>query len=168
VSGVSWCDGCGETVADTDAGFSPGVQRMAHDCGGKWVVLGPKVAKAIIDALYMNLSHECDRGMEASQLLYKASEAAREGEKQHRKGVWGPREGRYRGSVETAVRYFVVKWFMDPAKVTSALDAARLRADCLYASALREALGAFVLTGPAARGFAKIDYCVHITPADEE
>lgn len=35
VSG-SRCDKCGETVTDLDAGFSPGVQGMDHDCGGTW------------------------------------------------------------------------------------------------------------------------------------
>jgi hypothetical protein len=32
----SKCDGCGETVADIDAGFSPAVHGMRHDCGGTW------------------------------------------------------------------------------------------------------------------------------------
>lgn len=33
---ASRCDKCGEIVADIDAGFSPGLQAMTHDCGGKW------------------------------------------------------------------------------------------------------------------------------------
>jgi hypothetical protein len=35
----SKCDRCGETVADIDAGFSPGVHGMRHDCGGTWRVV---------------------------------------------------------------------------------------------------------------------------------
>lgn len=33
---VSICDSCGEIVADIDAGFSPAVHGMAHECGGRW------------------------------------------------------------------------------------------------------------------------------------
>lgn len=35
----SKCDGCGETVDDIDAGFSPGLQALGHDCGGTWRVV---------------------------------------------------------------------------------------------------------------------------------
>lgn len=30
------CDGCGETVSHIDAGFSPALHEMKHDCGGTW------------------------------------------------------------------------------------------------------------------------------------
>lgn len=33
---ASRCDKCDETVADIDAGFSPGLHEMAHECGGTW------------------------------------------------------------------------------------------------------------------------------------
>ena len=33
---LSVCDGCGEVVADIDAGFSPALHAMGHDCGGTW------------------------------------------------------------------------------------------------------------------------------------
>jgi len=33
---ASQCDRCGEIIKDIDAGFSPGVHEMAHDCGGTW------------------------------------------------------------------------------------------------------------------------------------
>lgn len=33
---ASRCDRCGEVVKDADAGFSPGLHEMAHDCGGTW------------------------------------------------------------------------------------------------------------------------------------
>jgi hypothetical protein len=33
------CDKCGEQVSDLDAGFSPGLHAMAHDCGGTWRVV---------------------------------------------------------------------------------------------------------------------------------
>lgn len=33
---ASRCDKCGEIVADIDAGFSPGLHEMAHECGGTW------------------------------------------------------------------------------------------------------------------------------------
>lgn len=33
------CSGCGELVTDLDAGFSPGLHHMGHDCGGTWCKL---------------------------------------------------------------------------------------------------------------------------------
>ena len=33
---LSRCDGCGEVVSSLDAGFSPGLHEMGHDCGGTW------------------------------------------------------------------------------------------------------------------------------------
>lgn len=42
ISGASYCDRCGEVVADNDAGFSPGLAGMWHHCGGQWQVgIGP-------------------------------------------------------------------------------------------------------------------------------
>jgi hypothetical protein len=38
-SGLSRCDKCGETITDIDAGFSPGLHEMAHECGGTWRVV---------------------------------------------------------------------------------------------------------------------------------
>lgn len=32
----SRCDKCGEAVESIDAGFSPGLHEMRHDCGGTW------------------------------------------------------------------------------------------------------------------------------------
>ena len=37
------CDGCGETIDDLDAGFSPAVQGMRHGCGGTWRRPSPAV-----------------------------------------------------------------------------------------------------------------------------
>ena len=39
MTAASRCDGCGEVVTDIDAGFSPGLQSMAHSCGGTWRVV---------------------------------------------------------------------------------------------------------------------------------
>lgn len=33
---ASRCDKCGEIVSDIDAGFSPGLHEMGHECGGTW------------------------------------------------------------------------------------------------------------------------------------
>ena len=35
------CSKCGEIVKHIDAGFSPALQGMGHDCGGKWVPDAP-------------------------------------------------------------------------------------------------------------------------------
>lgn len=46
----SKCDKCGEVVADIDAGFSPGVQGMKHECGGTWRVMPRSTYRAISEA----------------------------------------------------------------------------------------------------------------------
>lgn len=89
-----------------------------------------------IATAYSALERAADEnGIDASGLCRKATDAAIDGEKGHRRGRRGFRE-----SVETAARYFVVKWFLDPAKITDARSAAAVRLDCLYASALRAEL----------------------------
>lgn len=125
--------------------------------------------KALIDAAYLELELTCDvSGGEAQTLIRKAYDAALEGERAHRR--FGAGWGSYRCSAETTARYFVVKWFVDPGKVTSARDAAALRLDCLYASALREVLavdraadtwGLFAKLEPAAA----LDYSTDIARA---
>ena|SRR5690349_14025180 len=95
--------------------------------------------KAAIDAAFRALDRACDaKGGEAQTLICKAYDAALESERRHRR--FGAGFGGYRVSAETAARYFVVKWFVDPGKVSNAREAAALRPDCLYASALRGVL----------------------------
>lgn len=91
-----------------------------------------------IATAYAALERAADEnGLDACGFFRKASDAATDGEKAHRR--MGP-SSQYRESVETTARYFVVKWFLEPAKIGNALDAARVRLDCLYASALRAEL----------------------------
>lgn len=94
--------------------------------------------KAAIDAAYRALERACGSSDEGSRLLHKAFNAALESERAHRR--FGAGFGGYRVSAETAARYFTVKWVVDPGKVTNAREAAALRLDCLYSSALREVL----------------------------
>lgn len=92
-----------------------------------------------IATAYAALERAADEnGIDACSFFRKATDAATDGEKAHRRPE--RRQSRYRESVETAARYFVVKWFLEPAKIGNALDAARVRLDCLYASALRAEL----------------------------
>src|SRR5512147_170856 len=96
-------------------------------------------AKATIDRLFTLLARSAESSSDNSRLLERAYRAALEGEKGHRR--MGARfNARYRLPAPLAARYFVVKWYADPAKVESALDAVNLRDDCLYASALRLAM----------------------------
>ena len=96
--------------------------------------------KATIDAAITRLSRASESSMDASRLLHAALEAATAGEKAHRR-MGREFRGTYAASVQTAARYFVCKWFADTTtKVTCALDACMLRADCLHATALRELL----------------------------
>jgi hypothetical protein len=97
-----------------------------------------ELVKAIVDRAYCELERACDPSNEATKLLRDAYAAAEQGERSHRR--MGRGFGGYRASVQTAARYFVCKWFCDPAKVTSAREACSLRGDCLNASALRELL----------------------------
>ncbi len=123
----------------------------------------PKTRETIARA-YAQLERASDLDSDASSLLRRATDAAIDGEKKHRRH--GP-SSRYRESVETAARYFVVKWFLDPANVKSARDAAAVRLDCLYASALHDLLldrmgRDFPALQKSLDAAAAIDYCSHI------
>jgi hypothetical protein len=96
--------------------------------------------KRIVDVAYRRLEAMSHATTETQQLFARAIEAARAGEKHTRAHAW-VKTGRYRQSIETAARYFVCKWYVDLARCESARDAAAMRLDCLYATALREALG---------------------------
>lgn len=111
-----------------------------------------ETVKAIIDLAYSELEHACDPSREATKLLRAAYAAAEQGERAHRRFGASFTNGKasYRASVTTAARYFVCKWFCDPAKVTSAREACAMRADCLHASALRELLDSEGKTLPPA------------------
>jgi hypothetical protein len=120
--------------------------------------------KRTIDTAFVALQRACESSSEADRLLTRALDAARTGERKHRtmgRGLDG-----YSQSIETAARYFVIKWFCEPGDVTDALQATRLREDCLCASALRFLMGS---EGPGMRdawlamqACASIDYTVHI------
>lgn len=110
---------------------------------------------------YAALERASDESIDATSLLRKATDAAVDGEKTHRRH--GP-SSRYRESVETAARYFVCKWFLDAPKVTSAREAAAMRLDCLYASALHDVLldrmgRDFPALQKALDPAAAVDYC---------
>lgn len=124
--------------------------------------------KALIDAAYLVLDRACDAtGSEAQSLIRKAYNAALESERSHRR--FGAGLGSYRASAETAARFFVVKWFCDPGKVTNAREAAALRLDCLYASALRvlmfETHDGFTRLQAALEPAAELDYSTDIARA---
>lgn len=54
---ASRCDKCGETVDDIDAGFSPALHAMKHDCGGTWRVAQP-------DEVVLARVHDAANGLE--------------------------------------------------------------------------------------------------------
>lgn len=116
-----------------------------------------ELAKAIIDRAYCELERACDPSSEATKLLRAAYAAAEQGERAHRR-MGASFGGSYRASVQTAARYFVCKWFCEPAKVTNAREACAMRADCLNASALRELLDS---EGKSVdmTGIPELDYC---------
>lgn len=132
--------------------------------------MNPLKVRTTIATAYAALDRACDEsGLEAASLLRKAYDAALEGERGHRRMAAGF-GNRHKQGTETAARYFVVKWCLDPAKVKSARDAAAVRLDCLYASALRAVLadrmGAdFRALRAALEPAAAIDYVDHIASA---
>jgi len=120
---------------------------------------------ARISVAYTALARVAEGHTEADRLLQRAYQAALEGERIHRK--LGRGLNRYRLSADMTARYFVIKWFREPGKVKDALDATRLRTDCLYASALRNLLeitDATVLAPvwPLVAACSDIDYTTHI------
>lgn len=124
-------------------------------------MLTPKEAKKLIDRAFTLLSHAAENHTDPEKFLEKAYATALAREKHHRTHAWVP-EGPYRNGVQTAARYFVVRWYFDPAKVGTALEAVSIREDALYASALREALGDVPALMVLRRDFADIDYVQHI------
>lgn len=96
--------------------------------------------KARIDRAFVELNRVCESRQESARLLAHAHRAALEGERRHRSIGRGLDPGPYQQSVETAARYWVLRWFWEPAKVTSALEAVQLREDALHASALAQFL----------------------------
>lgn len=44
----SKCDRCGEVATDIDAGFSPGLHEMKHDCGGTWRVHSSSMGRSLM------------------------------------------------------------------------------------------------------------------------
>lgn len=124
-------------------------------------MLTPKEAKKLVDRAFGLLKHAAEPRQDPSRFFARACAAAVDGERRHRCGAWVP-EGPYRSSVVTAARYFVVQWYFDPAKVTSALEAVSIREDALYASALREALGDVPALMALQRDFGDIDYAQHL------
>ena len=121
----------------------------------------PRTAVAeLVRASFARLEHASDPSWEASQLLRRAYTAALAGERQHRRGVGG----RYSMSTTTAAKYFVCKWFTEPARVTNAREACSMRGDCLHATALRELLNS-ENSAPSLPGISNLDYCRDIVRA---
>jgi hypothetical protein len=116
-------------------------------------------ARDVVTAAYAALERASDETSEASGLLRKAYDAALAGEKAHRR--MGAGLGGHRESADTAARYFVVKWFLDPANITDARSACAVRPDCLFASALRAVLeghAGFLAVHETCSPVASIDY----------
>lgn len=95
-----------------------------------------------IRAMYATIERAAESSTEAHRLLIEAFEAAKSGEWKHRRmgHTFVPRP--YRQPVDVAAKYFVVKWYLaaDPGERLTALAAATMRQDKLYASALRRIL----------------------------
>ena len=58
---TSRCDRCGEVVTDIDAGFSPGLHEMAHDCGGTWRFNDGAIVAAITEEMEHRRSEDPER-----------------------------------------------------------------------------------------------------------
>lgn len=92
-----------------------------------------KVQKRIQQA-YSACYRLCENDWRAEQWLSRALDAARRGEKQHRKIP-----SRYMLPIADAARYFVVKWFLTfDGECLGFADACALREDYLYARGARD------------------------------
>lgn len=100
----------------------------------------PKEAKDLIDRAFLIVRRHSNLTTETQSLFEQAHGCAIKAETERRRSVFSRGLGRYRSTVETTARYFVCKWFAYPATVLNVRDAAALRRDCLYASALRLAV----------------------------
>lgn len=125
--------------------------------------MSSKRAREVIVKLYALIARETAGSEDCERLLLRALSEAGAGGKQHRRGAWAS-ESRYRNSVGVAAMYFVVKWFLKPARIESALDAVTVRPDCLFASALRGLVRPFALPAHLVVEFESIDYVEHIAP----
>lgn len=118
--------------------------------------------REIICREYERLRQLAQRKTQGGELLERALKAALEGEREHRASYDVETYGRPQQSVDAAAKYFVVKWAVEPAAVSDALQACEVRQDCLYASALgvwaRRRGTPFVVEGR----FWDIDYAEHI------
>ena len=90
--------------------------------------MATKVQKRIQEA-YGACYHLCENDRQAEAWLTRALDAARRGEKQHRKIPSG-----YKLPIADAARFFAVKWFLqEPCGVGTAADFCAIREDSLYA-----------------------------------
>lgn len=135
----------------------------------------PKEAKKVIDQAFHVVQRASHLTTETRDLFERAHSIAIRDETHNRRHAW-VKGGRWKNSVETAARYFVVKWFFEPARATNVREAAGLRLDCLYASALRAAVDAarLKMTPKEARAYAmeeagecldlgRVDYAEHLS-----
>lgn len=100
----------------------------------------PKEAKAFIDRAFLIVSRHANLTTETQSLFERAHGLAVRTESETRRSAFHRGFGRYRASVETVARYFVCRWFAEPATVTNAREAAAVAGTCLYATALRMAV----------------------------
>lgn len=124
----------------------------------------PREAKTTIDRLFERIVREVAGDDQATVWLEKAYAACLADERQHRRNAWAETD-RPRNSATTAARYFCVKWFLYPATVRDALEAASVRLDCLYASAVGLRFSKWHLD-PG--DFDAIDYAEHIAAPSRE
>lgn len=110
------------------------------------MTVATKTQKRIQEA-YAACYRLCESDRWAEQWLTRALDAARRGEKHHRRSL-----GRYKLPIADAARFFAVKWFFDPQVATNSYaDACGLREDCLYALGARDRV---ILSEPKASQYA--------------
>lgn len=122
----------------------------------------PKEVKATVDEAFHALRRACDGFAGAADLFDRAHEAASDEEKGHRRHGSRLSSERYRSSVETSARYFVVRDFIKPASVKNALDATSIKKSSLYAAALRDLLK-LVPPDVIRANVLRIDYADHLS-----
>ena len=116
--------------------------------------------KKTIDQDFAAIRHAVANSFEASQYIYDAFKAALKSEKMHRSSCEG-----YQQSTTTAAKYFVIKWFREPAKIDGPLSACQVRHEALLASAAGIHVKLFNAPKyPDLSASAEVDYVEHIAP----
>lgn len=121
----------------------------------------------IVDEAFRTLRRMCDENPRTQEWFEAAYTAGFEQERGHRRfGRWfNPH--RYRQSIETAARYFVVRDWLEPVRVVNAVDAVSINRCALYMAAARLEMQPLRVELVEFESVKWIDYADHMAQPNE-